>query len=151
MEYLFLIVFVIVVGVYFSDRKGWNATAKRISTIVRANLEAGKPVKALEPVKDQDDWVQRFKAIENPELAVAAPVEPVKHMLVRTSYYKTASYGLWPQWHCKCGAKGHEATGSYSNGMGEAKRRAKRAAESHAKTAIEAEAMRAKTNGAFSW
>lgn len=151
MEYLFLILFVVAAGVYFSDRKGWNATAKRISTIVRANIEASKPVKAIEPVKQFDDWEQKFKAIENPASVAVAPAPVAKHVLVRTSYYKTESYGLWPQWHCKCGTKGHEATGSYSNGMESAKRRAKQAAETHIRTATEAEAMLAKTNGTHAW
>jgi hypothetical protein len=150
LEYVFLFIFVIAAGFYFSDRKGWHATAKRLSTIVRANLEAGKPVAAIEPIKDQDDWVQKFKAIENPPSAALKPVN-TNHMLVKTSYYKTESYGLWPQWHCKCGEKGHEATGSSSNGMESAKRRAKMAAETHFKTAIAAEEMQAKTGGKFSW
>lgn len=150
MEYVFFAALVISIWIYLSDRKGWNATAKRISTIVRANLESGKPVKALEPDKEQDDWEQQFKAIENPPSAALKPVN-TRHALAKTSYYHTESYGLWPQWHCKCGAKGQEATGSYSNGMESAKKRAKAAAETHIRTAIAAEEMQAKTGGKFSW
>ncbi len=150
MEYVFLAVFVISIWIYMSDRKGWNATAKRISTVVRANLESSKPVKTIEPVKEFDDWEQKFKEIENPPSAALKPIN-TRHALVRTSYYRTESYGLWPQWHCKCGEKGHEATGSYSDDMESAKRRAKAAAETHIRTAIAAEEMQAKTGGKFSW
>lgn len=146
---VWLVGLVITFALYMADRKGWHSTAKRLTTIVRANIEAGKPVKAIEPVKEHDDWAQKFKAIENPQQSI----EPVttNHMLVKTSYYSTESYGLWPQWHCKCGVKGHEATGSSSNGMESAKRRAKQAAETHIKTAIAAEEMQVKTGGKFSW
>lgn len=151
MEYVFILLVLVAVSVYLTDRKGWNSTAKRLSTIVRANLEAGKPVAVLEPIKDQDDWSQRFKEIENPPSAALVSAKPANHVLVRTSYYHTQDYGEWPQWHCKCGAKGHEATGSYSNGMESAQRRAKRAAETHIQTALAAEEMLAKTKGTHAW
>lgn len=148
MEYVFLLVLAVSVCMYLADRKGWNATAKRLSTMARAHIESTKPIPALEPVKDHDDWEQKFKEIENPQ--AINPVN-IRHALARTSYYDTNHYGQWPQWHCKCGAKGYEPTGSYSNGMESAKRRAKAAAEEHIRTAIAAEEMQAKTGGKFSW
>lgn len=150
MEYVFFVAVAFSVWMYLLDRKGWNATAKRISTIVRANLESGKAVKALEPVKDHDDWEQKFKAIENPPSAALKPIEkPSRHVIVKRDWYETQVYGLWPQWHCKCGAKGHEPRGGRS--MEVTKRAALLASEKHVREATESDELKAKTGGKFAW
>jgi hypothetical protein len=155
---IFLIVFflslVVGGGLYLSDRKGWNATAKRLTTIARANLEAKKPIKALEPVKTFDDWDNQFKALENPQAAVPA-IDPardknVRHVVVKTDFYDT-HLGPWPQWTCKCGQSGYEAVLDHEGAMQESIRDAKRSADAHIKRGIEVDAMKSKSNGAFSW
>lgn len=114
MEYVFLIFFAVLAGLYLADRKGWNATAKRLTNIVRANIEAGKPIKTLSPVKDQDDWEQQFKAIENPNDSLPAVPEQ-KHKIIKHTYTSGLGGDVWPQWVCKCGGKGSTPTGIWSD------------------------------------
>lgn len=113
MEFVFLVLFLIATGVYLSDRKGWNATAKRLTTIARANLEAKKPIKTLEPVKDKDDWEQRFKAIENPPSAALVRAKKRKHEIVKRDY-ELALGRLWPRVTCKCGFSASTPDGIYT-------------------------------------
>lgn len=150
MEYVFLLAFVVSVCIYLTDRKGWNATAKRLSNIARAHIESSKPVKALDPSQEHDDWTQKFKAIENPPSAALKPIEkPSRHEIVKRDWYETQAYGLWPQWHCKCGAKGHEPRGGRS--MEATKRAALVSSEKHVLEATESDELRAKTGGKFAW
>lgn len=148
MEYVFAIAFVVSLVIYLCDRKGFNATAKRISTIVRANIEAKKPVKAIEPVKQFDDWEQQFKEIENPQSLV--PVEtPKKHVIVRHGY-KQAYSGLWPEWTCKCGQRGATPSGIWSDA--ETHRQAKAEGQTHVSTSNLAEERLEKSRGNdFAW
>ena len=148
MEYLFLLLVLVPIFFYLGDRKGWNATAKRLTTIVRANIESSKPVKALEPVKEFDAWEEQFKAIENPPSAAPA-VKPSRHKIIKTDYYKTTSYGLWPRWHCKCGASAYEPLGGET--IERAQRRAQKAAEYHVIDGDKTDALLEKTKGAFAW
>lgn len=150
MEYVFAIAFVISLVIYLCDRKGFNATAKRISTIVRANIEAKAkvPVKAIEPIKQFDDWEQQFKEIENPQPLV--PVEkPKKHVIVRHGY-KEAFSGLWPEWVCKCGKRGATPCGIYSDA--ETHDIAKKEGAAHVRTANLAEERLENSKGKdFAW
>jgi hypothetical protein len=103
LEYIIaLVVISFVIYIYSRDREGWNATAKRLSTIVRANIEGSKPVKAIEPVKEHDDWTQQFNSIENPQKPA------LKHEIVRTWYAKAGTGGIRPHYQCKCGFKDWE-------------------------------------------
>lgn len=137
----------IFVGVlYLSDRPGWNATAKRLSRMVRAQIEAGKPVKALESRHKQTEltqWEADFKAIEKPSEA-----EEPKHVIVQHRY-KNAFNGAWPEWVCKCGASGSTPTGVYSDA--ETHRKARLRGERHVKSMNEAEERLKKNGGKFAW
>jgi hypothetical protein len=97
MEYVFLVVFAIGIGIYLSDRKGWNATARRLSNIVRAHIESSKPVKQVEKKIEQmelDEWTAEFegKSLDD---------EP-KHVIVKTWFAEFAQT-LRPFYQCKCG------------------------------------------------
>jgi hypothetical protein len=101
MEYVFLIFFAVLTGLYLADRKGWNATAKRLTNIVRANIEASKPIKQLESSskkvieqKSKDKWTADFtgKPIDNGK----------KHEIVRTWYARVGGT-VYPHFKCKCG------------------------------------------------
>lgn len=94
---IFFISLVVSGVLYLADRKGWNATAKRLTTIVRANLESGKPVKAIDKVavtKELDKWTAEFegKQIES----------GLKHEIVRTWYARVGGT-IYPHYKCKCG------------------------------------------------
>lgn len=152
MEYIFYILVVVLVVGYLIDPKGFKSTGKRIVTIVRSNIEAGMPVKQIEPSKEHDEWTQKFKEIENPPSAALKPIEkPSRHVIVKTDFYET-HLGPWPRWNCKCGAKQYEVVGTYGrNPLDDAIERAKRAGEQHVRDATKADEMKAKTKGAFSW
>lgn len=101
MEYAFLIAFVASLWIYLSVRKGRNATVKRLSNIIRANIESAKPVKELEEYskkaleqKAKDDWTQQYEgdAMNNER----------KHVIVRT-FYARIGETVHPHWKCKCG------------------------------------------------
>lgn len=97
MEYVFLVLFFVAVGLYLSDRKGWNATAKRVTKIVRANIESAKTVKAIERKAEKnalDKWTAEFEG-------KALDTGP-KHRIVKTWYGKFSGE-LRPFWKCKCG------------------------------------------------
>lgn len=94
MEYIFWIVIVIGAGIYLTDRKGWNTTAKRLSTIVRAHIESARPLKQIEKKIEQrelDSWTAEFEGTTGPG-----------HEIVRTWF---ANFGgeLRPFFKCKCG------------------------------------------------
>lgn len=110
MDIIFLALFVGVVVMYMLDRKGWNATFKRVSTIIRANIESGTPIKTLEPSKEHDDWTKKFKEIENP--ASAAKPKP-RHEVVSRDY-EYAVGKLWPRATCKCGFRASTPPGIWS-------------------------------------
>lgn len=97
MEYVFLFILVVSVGIYLTDRKGWNSTAKRLSNIVRAHIESAKPVKKIEKKLEQDaadSWMAEFEG------EISETDE--KHVIVKTWY---GMYGgeLTPMFKCKCG------------------------------------------------
>jgi hypothetical protein len=98
MEYIFLIVIVIGVCIYLTDRKGWNATARRLSNIVRANIESAKPIKQIEKKIEQheiDSWTAEFEG---------RPVdEGPKHVIIKTWFSELSGVGLRPYYKCKCG------------------------------------------------
>lgn len=148
MEYVFLIAFVISVWIYMSDRKFWNATAKRISTNIRANLEAGQPIPTLEPVKEKDAWEQQFKAIENPPSAALVPVAAkLRHEIVSHDY-ELALGRLWPRAKCKCGFKVSTPDGIYSEK--ETLRKTREKAETHVRIMNKADELKA--NGSkYQW
>lgn len=144
---LAVVVFALI-GMYFTDRKGWNATAKRLSRLVRAQLESAKPLKKLEKkvvTKELDSWETEFKQLQG-----ITPESQLKHRIVKTGFYKTTSYGLWPEWHCKCGVKGQEPTSSYQSMEG-TYADARKSAEKHVDSANKAEELLDKTNGNFAW
>lgn len=103
---------------YVLDPKGWNATGKRLTRIVRANIEGSKKVKAIETKSLKQDaldsWTESFESVGKP-VAISAPVQEPKHKIVKHGYYKSAFGDLWPEWTCKCGATGHEPTGIWSD------------------------------------
>jgi len=95
------------------------------------------------------------KALYNPvpkdkiPSAIPTPKPPkLKHEIVKTDYYKT-HLGPWPQWHCKCGEKGHTAV--IYTGMKAAQEDARRVAADHVKTMNEAEEARRKSSGKFAF
>jgi hypothetical protein len=97
LEYVFLLAFVVSVCIYLTDRKGWNATAKRLSTIARAHIESAKPLKQIEKQSEKlalDTWTAQFegKAIES------GP----KHVIVRTWFARVGG-SVSPHFKCKCG------------------------------------------------
>jgi hypothetical protein len=148
LEYVFLIVVVFSVVLYLSDPKGWNATAKRLTTIARANLEAKKPIKELEPIKDKDQWEQEFKEIENPQPLVPVAA-PKKHAIVKRGY-KQAHTGLWPEWVCKCGTRGSTPSGIWSDE--ETHGKAKKEGDTHVYTANLADERLENSKGKdFAW
>ena len=138
MEYVFLAFFVINVVLYLLDRKGWHATAKRVTRIVRANIESAKPLKALEQRSDKaekDKWTAEFEGKALVE-GKAAP----KHEISRTWY---ANYGgsVHPFWQCKCGTKDWHLD----------KDMAGRKAKEHVKDFNEAERLLSLNGGTHAW
>lgn len=145
---IFLATLFISALMYAADKKGWHSTAKRLTTIVRANLEAKKPLAVLEPIKESDDWEQRFKEIENPTPLV--PIEtPKKHAIIRHGY-KQSYQGLWPEWVCKCGVRDSVPTGIWSDSATHEKARNEGAA--HVRSGNLAEERLEKARGSdFAW
>lgn len=97
MEYVLLFILVICVGIYLTDRKGWNATAKRLSNIVRAHIESAKPVKKIEKKIERqalDTWTAEFEG-------KSLDTEP-KHVIIKTWYAKVYN-DICPSFKCKCG------------------------------------------------
>lgn len=139
MEYVFLIFFAVLAGLYLADRKGWNATAKRLTNIVRANIEAAKPIKQLESSskkaleqKSKDKWTADF---------TGKPIDSgKKHEIVRT-WYAQYGGGLRPFWKCKCGTSDfHVAVGA-----------AQSAANQHVKEQNQAEELLKRNGGTHAW
>lgn len=135
MEYVFLVVFLFGVWMYSRDPKGWNATAKRLSNIIRANIESAKPVKAIEKVAEtyeKDKWTAEF---EGKELDTGP-----KHVIVKTWY---ARYGgeVRPHWKCKCGHA------DWHINLEAASRKSK----DHVREQNQAEANLAKNGGTHAW
>lgn len=94
MEYLFLILIAICVCIYLTDRKGWNATAKRLSVIIRANIESARPIKQIEKKVEQheiDSWTAEFEGETEPGHAI------VKTWLGTVGGIDSAHF------KCKCG------------------------------------------------
>lgn len=109
MEYVFLAIFVIIAGLYLADRKGWNATAKRLTTIVRANIESGKPVKQIErkiEKKAQADWDEQF---------TGKPVASGKNHEIAKTWYARVGGDVYPHWRCKCGQSGWHINVEHAN------------------------------------
>lgn len=104
----FLLVALLLGGIYASDRDGWNSTLRRISRISRATLEA-RNFNKLEKVYtgDKDQWTAAFEGRQAELLTL--PEE--NHKIVRHDYRET-SYGPWPQWTCKCGSSNYYVASS---------------------------------------
>jgi hypothetical protein len=97
MEYVFLIIITIFVCIYLTDRKGWNATAKRLSGIVRANIESAKPIKQIEKKIEQheiDSWTAEFEG-------KPADTE-LGHVIIKT-WLGTFGGSDSAHFKCKCG------------------------------------------------
>lgn len=90
-------------GIYACDPKGWNATGRRLSTMIRANLESGKKSKevgaGITTKELLSDWDNQF---QGKDMAVTTNQKP--HEIVKTRVEKT-SYMPWYYWWCRCGAK----------------------------------------------
>lgn len=139
MEYIVLaFVFgVLMLGgvIYASDRQGWHATFKRVSTFARASVESGKPVKAIAAKAEKvekDKWTAEFegKALES----------EAKHVIVKTWF---AKYGgsIQPFWKCKCGVSDwHVNIGMAASDS-----------KSHVKEQNKAEEMMALNGGTHAW
>lgn len=125
--------------IYMLDRKGWNATAKRLSTIVRANIEAAKPIKQLESSskktleqKIKDNWSAEFtgQQLDN----------GLKHVIVKT-WYARVSGNVYPHWKCKCGVSDwHISTD-----------RAREKSKAHVRYQNNAEELLKKNGGTHAW
>lgn len=138
---VWLVGLVITFALYMSDRKGWHSTVKRLTTIVRANIEAGKPVKAIEPVKAFDEWENSFKSIENPPSAALVPAKPeLKHEIVKTWYARVLSE-IYPHYKCKCGYVEWELSIAT----------AQRTSEKHVREQNAAEELLARNGGTHAW
>lgn len=99
---VFLLLMVLAVGMYYSDREGWNATFKRVTFATRAAVES-RSFQRLERVQtgDKDRWEAEFHG-HGSELVV---LPEKNHQIVRHDYYKAfGGAELWPRWTCKCGA-----------------------------------------------
>lgn len=141
------VVVLALVGIYFTDRSGWHGTAKRLSRILRAQIESAKPIKSLTRkavTKELDSWETEFKQLQG-----IPDEKTLKHGIVRTGYYNATNYGLWPRWWCKCGVSQYTALGGGS--MEAAQRDARKTAEHHVREANKSEELLAKTNGDFAW
>lgn len=151
---VFLVVVVIGGFIYKADRAGWHATAKRLSRMVRASIESSKPVKEITAKVEThavESWERDFKAIEKPQAAQVALVEPrnQKHVIVKRVYQKVSTGEIWPYVYCKCGWKGRNPTGIWSEA--ETLSRTARQGEAHVKSQNEAEEKLAKSKGNFAW
>lgn len=84
-------------GLYMSDPSGWKATGKRLTTVMRAHLEAGKPIKELTKEQDKkalDTWTAEF---------TEKPLETgPKHEIVKT-WFAPVGDAVYPHFKCKCG------------------------------------------------
>lgn len=72
------------------------------------------------------------------------------HEIIRTDYLKAYDGSLWPQWHCRCGGNGYVPTTVYTS-LEQAQKECRAEGISHAINGNKAEAMKARTNGAFSF
>jgi hypothetical protein len=165
MEIVFIILFALTVvggiAIYRSDRAGWDATFKRLSRMVRANIESSKPIKGITAkveTRAVESWEQSFKAIEQPKNVIAsapkygeAVVEPrnQRHAITKRGYAKVSTGELWPQVVCKCGWSGKLPTGIWS--QEETLRRTAEKGESHVHSQNAADEMLSKTKGNFAW
>ena len=135
MEYVFLAAFVISLVFYLCDRKGWHATAKRISTIARANIEASKPIKAVEAQSEKvelDKWTAEFEG---------KPLETgPKHVIVRTWFAKVGG-SVSPHFECKCGHKDWHVNIKAATDL----------SESHIREQNHAEELLARNGGMKAW
>lgn len=124
-------------GLYLSDRSGWNATAKRLSKVVRANLEFKKDKDKMLPMLDSDEWTRQFqgKPAELPEAKK-------KHYIVKTDFYRT-HLGDWPRWKCKCGQSEHTPVLNNFGGLPAAIKDAQRDADRHVSQANKQEEIKA--------
>jgi len=89
--------------IYNLDRAGWNATGKRISTYIRANIESAKPIKQLEKKHEEvarQDWEQQFYGEVDTE---------ERHEIIKTWYANTC-LGIAAHWKCKCGFKDYHTS-----------------------------------------
>lgn len=104
----FLLVALLLGGVYASDRDGWNNTLRRVSRISRATLEA-RNFRKLEKVYtgDKEMWTAAFEGRQ----AELRSLPEEKHKIIRHDYQET-SYGPWPRWTCKCGSSNYYVAGS---------------------------------------
>lgn len=135
MEYAFLIAFVVSLWIYLTDRKGWNATAKRLSNIIRASIESAKPVKAIEKVADtyeKDKWTAEF---EGKELDTGP-----KHVIIKTWFGKFGGE-VRPHWKCKCGHYDWHITVDAAS----------RTSKDHVREQNQAEINLAKNGGTHAW
>lgn len=149
------------IQIYRSDRAGWNATFKRLSRMVRANIESSKPIKGITAkveTRAVESWEHSFKAIEQPKNVIAsAPrygdsvVEPrkLKHAIVKHDY-KISSGNMYPRWNCKCGASDYVYVHEWRT-LEKAQRDARAGGESHVTNANKAEEMLANSRGNFAW
>ena len=132
---IFFLSLVVSGALYLSDRKGWNATAKRLTTIVRANIESAKPVKAIEKVAvthELDKWTAEFegKQLES----------NLKHEIVKTWYARVLGT-IRPHYKCKCGHTDWELDIDI----------AVRTSKKHVKEQNAAEVLLARNGGTHAW
>lgn len=140
---------VLAIGAYNADPEGWKATFKRLSRVSRANLEAAKDVPVLEPAKKLEDKAVKEWEAEFSGKPLALPETQLKHVIVKTDYYKAHTGGYWPQWHCKCGASDKHPV--ISDGLHAAERRALKAGANHVKSMNEVEEKLHKSGGKFAF
>lgn len=134
-----LVLVLVVVGIYLSDRKGWNQTLRRVSRMGRAQLESRKEL-ALERRKDKHqpllaEWDKEFtgKAVE--------PVTEAVHVIVKLDYASGVhNSDYWPRWTCKCGAKAYRVVTGDLRAM---ERAARRDGEAHVKEATRQDGIKA--------
>lgn len=95
--YAIVIPLLIAFVLYRLDPKGWQNTFKRLSTLIRANINSSKPVKKLEQTVEKEakeTWTAEFMGLE--------PSTGKKHEIIKT-YYAKVGGGVHPHFKCKCG------------------------------------------------
>lgn len=135
---ILFIVPIFLVYMYQIDKTGWHGTIKRLSTIIRANLESSKPIKAIEKKaknKAIDTWTNDYNQ------ALGQGLSKKKHEIVKTYFKKRASGNIYPHYKCKCGFE------DWSSSLGMARTYAKE----HVEQQNKAEELLAISNGQNGW
>lgn len=92
-----MLAFVVSVCMYLADRKGWNATAKRLSNIARAHIESAKPIKEIEKQTEKralDTWTAEFEG---------KPLETGPNHVIIKTWFSRVGGSVSPYFKCKCG------------------------------------------------